>query len=274
MSVTTPHSDRAPVPAGHLAYDVAGSGRPVVLLHAGGVDKRMWENEFRLLASDHLVVRYDARGHGDSSTPAGDWEWHEDLLALLDHLGIARATLVGCSLGASTAVDTAIAAPDRVEAALLVGPGLLPMTFTSEWALARQAEQQAAVAAWDASAYVEASLRWWVDGPHRSPEQTDAGVRALCRDMITQTVVRHAAQSGTYHGVGARDRLGEVRCPLETVVGSLENEDNAAVVDLLLSHGPGTRHHVVDGAVHLVNLDRPAAFARLLLEFLGRTQRP
>ena len=97
MSTSTDHTSvvtgRAPVPGGELDYDVRGSGRPVVLLNSGGTDRHLWDAETDALAADHLVVRYDARGHGRSTSPTADWSFHEDLRAVLAHLGIERPTL-------------------------------------------------------------------------------------------------------------------------------------------------------------------------------------
>ena len=99
-----------------LAYDDAGAGPAVVFSHAGIADRRMWDHQFDGLASDHRVIRYDWRGHGQSGAAAGRHAHHRDLLALMDALGVEHAALVGCSMGGAYAVDVALAAPRRVRA--------------------------------------------------------------------------------------------------------------------------------------------------------------
>ncbi|MFD0201150.1 MULTISPECIES: alpha/beta fold hydrolase [Saccharothrix] len=151
---------------GELSYDRRGDGPPVVLLHAGGLGGVTWDRQFTLLAHDHTVIRYDARGHGGSSPVTGPFAHHEDLKELLDGLGLDRVTLVGLSLGARTAIDFALLHPDRV------------------------------------------------------------------------------------------------------VVGDRDSSDIHAVADLVRESAPRAEEVVVEGAGHLVNLDRPDEFDRALLRFL------
>jgi pimeloyl-ACP methyl ester carboxylesterase len=99
---------------GELGYERRGDGPPVVLLHGGGLSGVTWDGQVAWLERDHTVIRYDARGRGGSSPPEGPFSHHEDLRHVLDGLGVERATLVGLSLGARTAIDFALLHPDRV----------------------------------------------------------------------------------------------------------------------------------------------------------------
>ncbi|MGW4297002.1 alpha/beta fold hydrolase, partial [Micromonospora chersina] len=108
-----------------LAYDEAGSGTPVVLLHAGIADRRMWRHQVPALAARHRVIAVDLRGYGDSELPPTPFAHHDDVIGLLDALGLAQAALVGCSFGGKVAVDTALAYPDRVAALALFGAPVL-----------------------------------------------------------------------------------------------------------------------------------------------------
>lgn len=123
-----------------LAYDVAGAGAPVVLLHGGLLDRRLWDAEFSALAATHQVVRVDARGHGQSPAPDGDYAHHTDLIAVLDRLGIDTVAAVGLSLGARTIIDAALTHPHRFTALLLVSPGYSGMEYTDPYILARNEE--------------------------------------------------------------------------------------------------------------------------------------
>ena len=108
---------------GGLAYDIAGVGPPIVLVHAGIADRRMWDPQWPAFASVGRAVRYDARGYGETLPPAGPWSHHADLLALIDELGLGRVALVGTSMGAGIAVEAALARPRAVASLLLVAPG-------------------------------------------------------------------------------------------------------------------------------------------------------
>src|ERR687894_2826224 len=104
-----------------LYYETMGAGEPLVLLHAGIADRRMWDRQFEALAERYRVVRFDRRGFGRSPLTDGPYAHHEDLRGLLDGLGIERASLVGCSMGGAAAIDFALRYPERVRAMVLVG---------------------------------------------------------------------------------------------------------------------------------------------------------
>src|SRR5687767_9046570 len=103
-----------------IAFDVAGSGHPVVLLHAGLGDRRMWHDQMPAFAEHFTVIRFDARGFGETRRTPAEYRAWQDVVALLDCLGHERAHLVGVSMGSQTAVESAVAAPDRVSALVAV----------------------------------------------------------------------------------------------------------------------------------------------------------
>src|SRR5712691_3894667 len=82
-----------------LYYEVAGTGHPLLLIHAGVADSRMWDDQFQTFASQYQVIRYDLRGFGKSSVPARKFANHEDVTALYKYLGITRAHIIGNSFG-------------------------------------------------------------------------------------------------------------------------------------------------------------------------------
>jgi 3-oxoadipate enol-lactonase len=106
-------------------YEEAGAaGHPVVLLHSGLANCRMWDREFATFAEHFRVIRYDLPGFGRSATPSGEFSTRADLAGLLRALGVQRAHVVGLSLGGSLGIDFAIEYPDTVSALVAVAPGL------------------------------------------------------------------------------------------------------------------------------------------------------
>lgn len=188
-----------PVEAGELFCESAGEGPPVVLLHGGMLDLNMWNEQFSWLAGlGYRVIRYDARGHGRSSTVAGDYANHDDLHALLTRLDVPCATLVGLSLGARTALDTAIAHPESVSALVLASPGVSGRPFADPYVAHHTAQQMAAAGDPDGGAqrFVEHFLRMWVDGPYREPSQVSRTLRERMHASASANVMRHAAGWG------------------------------------------------------------------------------
>ena len=112
-------SGRVAVAGGALYYEAAGKGAPVILLHGGNLDRRMWDEQFGELSQHYRVIRYDARGYGRSSAADQAFSAHEDLAGLMRGLNLVRASLVGLSLGGRIAIDFALAHPDQPVARLL-----------------------------------------------------------------------------------------------------------------------------------------------------------
>ena len=155
-----------------LAYDESGAGTPVVLLHAGIADRRMWREQVPALAARHRVVNLDLRGYGESDLPGTGFAHHDDVVGLLDALRLDRAALVGCSFGGSVAIDTALAHPNRVSALALFGTAV----SGHDWSAVVSDLWDTLVgdvAAEDLDATAEAEVRFWVVGPGRQPADVD-----------------------------------------------------------------------------------------------------
>ena len=266
-------TDRAAILGGELVYETAGddgTNDPVVMLHGGLLDRRQWGTEFTAVAATHRVIRFDARGHGESSLADGDFAFHADLVALLDHLEVQRVTAVGLSLGARTIIDAALVHPRRFGALLLVSPGYSGIEFTDPFVLAQTAAMLAAAGDGDAEAFVEAFLRAWVDGPNRSPADVDPEVRSRCHDMAINAARRGFDSTGRLHEVGAAERFSELSMPVDVVLGELDSADIVAASERIAAAVPGARVDTIIGAGHAANLEQPDAFGVVLRDFLDR----
>jgi pimeloyl-ACP methyl ester carboxylesterase len=243
------------------------------------LDLHMWDEQFSWLAAlGYRVIRYDARGHGRSSTVAQDYAHHDDLHELLIHLDIPCATLVGLSLGARTAVDTAIAHPGSVSALVLASPGVSGRSFTDPYLAHHTAQQMAATGDPDGGAerFVEHFLRMWVDGPYREPSQVSSELRERMRASASANVVRHAhgLGAGTPREVGAADRLAAIDVPTLVLDGELDSSDISSNVGAIVQAVPDVRHQRFASAAHMVNLESKERFNRAVEAFLVSTSDP
>ena len=122
------------VPQGELSFECAGEGDAVVFLHGFGLDLRMWASQFEALQSTFRVIRYDLRGFGRSSVPPVCKYAHEDdLQALLSHLGVTSAHVVGSSMGGRMALRFAAAYPEMVQSLVLADSALDGYAWSDEW---------------------------------------------------------------------------------------------------------------------------------------------
>lgn len=266
-------SGRVPVRDGELYFDERGAGHPLVLLHSGSLDHRMWDGQVApFVRAGYRVIRYDARGHGRSSTPKSDFSAYEDLRELLAGLDVSRASLVGLSYGARTAIDFALAYPDAVEMMVLASPGVSGMQFADPAILALMQRQAEAAQARDVDGYVEFFLRAWVDGPQRAPGEVDADVRERCRQMARDVVDAHASGTGALRELGALERLGELTTPLLVLVGDLDSSDIHTVAGRIEAEAQFAASAVVPGTGHTLAMEQPAAFNAAVLTFLERAR--
>ncbi len=257
----------AHVTDGTLVWEQAGAGPAVVLLHGGQLDRRLWDDQLAPLSALHRVVRYDLRGYGHSSPPAGPFAHHDDLRELLDQLGLQRVHLVGLSLGGRVAVDFALEHPQRVASLALAGPALSGWQWSGDIWPSQLAE---AVVARDKARIVEA----WLASPLIAPAMEQPALAPRVRELV-----RDNAGSWLNPDVERRleppavARLDELRVPLLLLLGGRDVPDIHAIVERLATSVPGARVTTFDAAGHLVNLEQPVAFNHQLLGWLAEVAR-
>jgi pimeloyl-ACP methyl ester carboxylesterase len=263
-------SGSAKVDGTQLYYEFLGNGEPLVLIHGGLIDLRMWDDQFEFFAQHYRVIRYDVRGHGRSPSPPGAYRDDNDLAALLKHLGVERAHVMGLSLGGRIAVDFALMHPEMVISLIPVAPGLSGYSFTADELKENREGLNAAYARGDYDAAVEFFQRSWTDGPRRTPEQVDPEVRERVRAMAIEGI-QPGKKLGQSHWPNppAIGRLSEVRVPTLVIVGDLDMPDIHTIVDLLMEGIPGAKKVTIPGAAHMVNMEQPNEFNQAVLKFLS-----
>ncbi len=258
--------------AGGIAFDDEGSGGPVVLLHAGVADRRMWGSLVAPLSAGHRVIRPDSRGFGETLPPTGPWSHHTDVLALLEGLLVDRAHVVGASMGAGVAVEVALARPDAVASLILAAPGGAlfgdaPPELRPIWAAEVDALDRG-----DLDAAVEVNLRAWVDGPHRSADAVDPDVRAFVGRMQREAfeLPQWDDEVAPEHELtpSASGRFAELRCPVLVLVGDGDQPSVIATAERLAAEAPNVRLVGWPDVAHMLTLERPDEFAALVDGFL------
>jgi pimeloyl-ACP methyl ester carboxylesterase len=270
-----------------IGYDEAGDGPPVVLIHSTLADRRMWEHQFHALAAAHRVVRYDWRGYGDSDDAVGRFARYEDVIGVMDALGIARAVLVGCSMGGAHALEAALAAPERVRALVLISCGLPDYQLPPELAAAAAQRIVEIIPAERMAAYrdgraeqidpehsrgiAELNLQVSVVGPGRSPAVFAPEAWRLALDMCTAMLERQwrrAPGSERFLEPAVGARLAEVGVPVLVVKALAAEPSLAAISDRLAGEIAGARLLELADTGQLPPLERPRETSIALVEFL------
>ncbi len=260
-----------------LYYEVAGAGHPLTLIHGALVNRRLWDDQVAAFAEHYTVIRYDMRGFGDSAlVKAGmpPFSAHDDLAALLRLLGVERTYVMGLSAGGAVAIDFTLAYPEMVDALIAVAAGVSgyepdeanAAEEPALWPQVVQALQQGEI-----DRAVDLQLRYFTDGPTRAPEQVNAQARERVRAMTTANY-RRGDDVGVWPEFiqpPAIGRLAEIRVPTLVVVGDKDQPETIDIAQMLANGIAGAQQVVIPDTAHHLNLEKPAEFNRVVLDFLA-----
>ena len=239
-----------------LWYDVTGEGDPIVLLHEGVVDSRIWD-PFLPYVSDFTSIRYDQRGYGRSPSWTGPYSPVDDVLSVLDAAEVEQAALVGTSRGGRIALQAALARPERVSALVLVASAVAGRPLNIEATPEQEAEWEAAEQRGDLAELAQIDLDFW------APMGADEELRAMFVENAAASNGDDPAEDDP-----SVDRLGEIAVPTLVVTGGRDLPALEEVGDLLAREIPGARRAVIQEADHMVQWRAPEELASLVREFL------
>ncbi len=267
-------SGYAPSGTAKIYFETAGAGPDLVFVHAGVTDSRMWEPQFEAFAGRFRVARYDHRGFGKSKMPDEPYTLRADLLSVVRHLGIAKATFVGCSMGGATVVDFALEHPEMVNALVLVGSGVSGLNDPKELSadtLKHWGEFLTLIRDKDVEGAREMDAKYWIDGPSRDPAQIDPGYRTRARQLHRENFsidrLAHQEQPLNPPAIG---RLREITAPTLVVIGDNDSPDLVKLADRLAGEIPNASLVTIKNAAHLPSQEHPTQFNGLLDNFLTR----
>jgi pimeloyl-ACP methyl ester carboxylesterase len=263
------------VPGARLYYETDGqiSSPALLLIHAGVATLRMWDPQVPALAKAHYVVRFDTRGYGETETEDVQFSDLDDALALLDHLGITRATVIGCSRGGAIALDLAVEHPKRVSGLVTVGSG--PSGFPEvelterEDAIFDELDALLAAGQWEAMNRRETEL--WTFGPERKADELDPAFVATAYELSAPNIRHHAeAPSPTPLENPAYYRVADIEVPTLVMVGDHDLSEALAQYEYLaatIAHADACRFR---DCAHLPNVEQPEEFTTVLLDWLTK----
>ena len=250
----------------HAVVSGTADGPVVVLSNSLGSTHRMWDAQLPELETRFRVVRYDTRGHGESPVPDGPYaidDLADDLVGLLDRLGVGRAHLVGLSLGGMTAMRMASRHPARVERMVLLctGTQLSPAQAWKERAALVRSEGSAAVS----SAVVQ---RWFT--PAYLVAHPD--IRTHYEQMVAATPAEgYAGCCEAIAELDLREDLAAISAPTLAVAGTEDPATPVTKLSQIAAGIPGARLYLVPQAAHLANAEQPDLINRALIEHLEQS---
>ncbi|MCY3834263.1 MAG: alpha/beta hydrolase [Chloroflexi bacterium] len=273
--MSTIRSGYAAINGARLYYELAGSGAPLVMIHAGIADCRMWDGEFAAFAASHQALRFDMRGYGRSLPVEGEFNLQDDLSALLQSLNIAAPlNLMGCSMGAGLAIDFALAQPAMAASLILVGGSPQGLELDAAGPDDLFAESEAAFEAGDLERVAELDMQIWFDGWVRARQDVDPSARRKAFEMaklVTEHehkgIGRHKRKAATK---SAADSLEQLTMPALIIVGENDLPFLRLAADYMVQKMPQTAKVLIPNAGHLPNMEHPAVFQDAVRQFLAR----
>ena len=251
----------------HAAVQGAGSGTPVVLSHALGLDLHMWDAYAERLAGARAVLRYDHRGHGGSAVPPGPYAMDDlvdDAARLLREWGRGPVVWVGLSMGGMVGQGLAIRHPELLRGLVLANTSAqYPDAAKAMWA-----QRIATVEAGGIAAIADMVIERYFSAAFRAAQAEV--VATFRRGLLRTDAAGYAAAS---HAVGKVDwlgRLSAVRCPTLVIAGGQDVGAPVAMAEAIVVRVAGAELVVLPEAAHLSVVEEPEAFATQVQRFLDR----
>jgi 3-oxoadipate enol-lactonase len=235
---------------------------PLVLSNSLGATLAMWDPQADALAERFRLIRYDTRGHGGSDIPPGPYsidDVGQDVLDLLDHLGLERAHFAGLSLGGMTGMWLGANAPERVDRLVLLCTSA-KLGPPEMWA-----DRADTVREQGTGAIVETTLtRWFTEG-YRERHDVSA-VRAMFESIDDEG---YASTCGVIEHMDQLATLANIAAPTLVIAGAQDPATPPEHAERLVAAIPNARLEVLDPGAHLVNVERPEAVTELIKEHLS-----
>ena len=263
-----------------LHAEEAGQGEPLLFIHEFAGDHRSWEPQVRYFSAAYRCITYAARGYPPSDVPTDPGAYSQaravaDAVAVLDGLGVARANVVGLSMGGFTALHLVLRHPDRVLAAVVAGTGY---GAQPERADAFRAESMLTAAAFAAEGAAKVAERYAI-GPARvqfrnkNPRGWAEFAEALAgHSSLGSALTMRGVQAARPSLYALTDELAEVRTPVLVLVG--DEDEGCLEPALMLKRAiPTSGLAVLPRTGHTANLEEPDVFNRMVDRFLATVAR-
>ena len=253
-----------------IHYEIEGSGPWLTLSHSLACNLHMWDDQMAVLTPRYTVLRFDTRGHGHSTAPAGDYtlaQMADDVKGLFDALGITRTHWVGLSMGGMIGQTFALKYPGVFQSLVLADTtSRRPPDAARMWGERVQCAREHGM-----PGVLDGTLARWFTAPYRA---TRADVMQRIGAQILSTPVNgFAGACAAIAKVDTLDRLKEIACPVLIMVGEEDHGTPPEMARAIHRNLPGSELQVIASAAHLSNVEQPGVFNQALLRFLDRVGR-
>jgi 3-oxoadipate enol-lactonase len=225
----------------------------------------MWDEQFEPFACQYQVIRYDMRGFGRSDVPSQErYSPAQDLKALLSHLGLGRAHILGLSRGGAVAIDFALTYPGSTHTLILADAGLWNYPWESFGEISLQVRNAASISD------IGAARQCWLDGALFAPACEHPALAARLDQMVGDYSGWHWVNDETLDSLDPPpiQQLGNISAPTLIMVGERDLPDFHTISDALHQGIANCSKVVLPGVGHMSNMEDPARFNATVMDFL------
>lgn len=250
-----------------INYEIAGDGPWVTLSHSLACNLHMWDDQMAVLTKKYKVLRFDTRGHGQSSAPPGPYtleQMADDVKGLLDALGIKQTHWMGLSMGGMIGETFALKYPGVFRSIVLADTtARRPPNADQMWGERIRLAQDKGMAA-----LVEGTLARWFTEPYRNARK-DVMAR-IATDIRNTPVAGFVGCCEAIAKIDVLDRLKEIKCPALVMVGDQDHGTPPEMARAIHEHLPGSELLIIQSAAHISNIEQTDVFNKAVLGFLDK----
>lgn len=251
------------VDGGKLFYELAGSGKNIVLLHDGMVNREIWDEQFPVLSKTYRVVRYDRRGYGKSSDPEMKYSHIDDLNKLLIQLKIDKAIIFGMSSGGRLAIDFTLTYPEKVTGLVLVGAVVSGFGYTSHMITRGGHFDPKKI-----TDPVKVNEYYIKDDPYEIYSENTAAKEKVMK-LLPFLARQNRVPTQPAAKVAVRS-LSEIKVPALILVGEFDIPDVHAHAGVINAGIVYSKREIIAQSGHLIPIEQPALFNETVMNFLNK----
>jgi 3-oxoadipate enol-lactonase len=248
--------------------EIKGQGEPVLMLHAGIADSRMWNEEFSLLSAKFRIIRLDIPGYGESKLTGKSFVYHEIIKEVLDYFSIERAHIIAASFGATITIDFCLLHPDKCKKLILFSP-VLRGWKVSEMLATYEKRQERLLKERKYQEAAQYNYDTWIvrgrDGKVLSDKRKDLWF-SMQRKAWERQVPDYAQPVVEIEN--HLEHISEIKQPLLIINGALDIPDFLTMGELLFQGAPYSKRVIIPNTAHLPNLEAPFYTTPLITLFL------
>lgn len=250
-----------------IHYEISGNGPWITLSHSLACNLHMWDDQMALLTKNFKVLRFDTRGHGQSSAPPGDYtldQMADDVKGLFDALGITRTHWMGLSMGGMIGQTVALKYPGVFQSLMLADTtARRPPNAAQMWG-----ERITAARAQGMAGVLDSTLARWFTAPYKA-SATDVMAR-IGAQILSTPVDGFCGACAAIAKVDTLDRLQEIKIPALIIVGEQDHGTPPEMAQAIHANLPGSELVTIANAAHLSNVEQREVFNDAITRFLNR----